>query len=110
MLGSRAPALLHRGSKSGRSSSSGTSASASYDDDDGDEDDDDEDVGVDNGKGTSTSSSSSRRDARYLEFDVATCTESTPYPCLYSFEAEVGSKVISPKGSGQWISVKTLVR
>jgi len=45
-----------------------------------------------------------------IDWDCALSTESNPMSCLFSFDAEPGTKVIAPLGSTNWIGLSTLNR
>jgi hypothetical protein len=48
--------------------------------------------------------------AKPVDWDCALATEDSPKSCLYSFDAPVGSKVIAPVDTQQWITLSSLVR
>jgi hypothetical protein len=48
--------------------------------------------------------------AKEVDWDCALSTADEPKTCLYSFEAEEGSKVIAPLGTDQWITLTSLAR
>ena len=45
-----------------------------------------------------------------VDWDCALTTRQSPKSCLYSFDAEVGSKVIAPMDTEQWITLSALNR
>jgi len=48
--------------------------------------------------------------AKLVDWDCAQATERHPKSCLYSFDAETGSKVIAPLDTEQWITLSALNR
>eukprot|EP00591_Stephanopyxis_turris_P004434 CAMPEP_0195521440 /NCGR_PEP_ID=MMETSP0794_2-20130614/18679_1 /TAXON_ID=515487 /ORGANISM="Stephanopyxis turris, Strain CCMP 815" /LENGTH=327 /DNA_ID=CAMNT_0040650995 /DNA_START=85 /DNA_END=1068 /DNA_ORIENTATION=+ len=45
-----------------------------------------------------------------VDWQCAISTASNPKPCLYSFDAPIGTKVVAPVGTEQWISLNALNR
>jgi len=48
--------------------------------------------------------------AEQVDWDCALSTKSSPKDCLYTLDAQIGSKVIAPAGSKDWIMVSALNR
>lgn len=48
--------------------------------------------------------------AEPVDWQCAMSTKNNPKPCLYSFDAQVGTKVVAPKNTDQWISLGALNR
>jgi hypothetical protein len=48
--------------------------------------------------------------SRHVDWDCAMATPQHPKSCLYSFDAEIGSKVVAPIGTDQWITLSALNR
>jgi hypothetical protein len=55
-------------------------------------------------------SSQSQQQPKLVDWDCALSTEKNPKSCLYSFDAEVGSKVIAPIDTQQYITLSALNR
>lgn len=45
-----------------------------------------------------------------VDWDCALATQQNPKSCLYSFDAEPGTKVVAPRDTTQWISLSALNR
>jgi hypothetical protein len=48
--------------------------------------------------------------SRHADWDCAMATKEHSKSCLYSFDAEIGSKVVAPIGTDQWITLSALNR
>jgi hypothetical protein len=48
--------------------------------------------------------------SRHVDWDCAMATPGHSKSCLYSFDAEMGSKVVAPIGTDQWITLSALNR
>jgi hypothetical protein len=48
--------------------------------------------------------------SRHVDWDCAMATREHSKSCLYSFDAEIGSKVVAPIGTDQWITLSALNR
>jgi hypothetical protein len=48
--------------------------------------------------------------SRHVDWDCAVATAENPKSCLYSFDAEQGSKVVAPIDTDQWITLSALNR
>jgi Skp family chaperone for outer membrane proteins len=48
--------------------------------------------------------------SRHVDWDCAMATKEHSKSCLYSFDAEIGSKVVAPIGTDQWITLSALNR
>jgi len=53
---------------------------------------------------------SSKAAPKVVDWDCALSTEEYPKSCLYSFDAEIGAKVIAPIDTQQWITLSALNR
>lgn len=62
------------------------------------------------GGGATAGSDGSPAVAKVVDWDCASATERHPKSCLYSFDAETGSKVIAPIDTEQWITLSALNR
>ncbi|KAL7464879.1 hypothetical protein ACHAXS_005203 [Conticribra weissflogii] len=59
---------------------------------------------------TSVATKEGERPPEKCDWDCALATEEDPKSCLYSFDAEPNTKVISPRGTTQYISLTALNR
>mmetsp|Transcript_5869 Transcript_5869/g.12361 ORF Transcript_5869/g.12361 Transcript_5869/m.12361 type:complete len:345 (-) Transcript_5869:147-1181(-) len=48
--------------------------------------------------------------AKPTDWDCAMASAESPKSCLYSFDAELGRKVVAPRGTDQWITLTALNR
>lgn len=58
----------------------------------------------------SVSTPDGERPPESVDWDCALSTDDDPKSCLYSFDAEPGTKVVAPLGTDQWISLSALNR
>lgn len=58
----------------------------------------------------SVSTPDGERPPERVDWDCALSTDDEPRSCLYSFDAEPGTKVVAPLGTDQWISLSALNR